>query len=261
MEVSASVWAKYVKKLSQLDGEATKKIANFITNFQSFSYSNQTHMKALIDYAYGISTIYGEGAAALACEMYDAVGLASGLFLEPAMPAEVASYGDVAKAINGTAKYKNPELTSSSIGRLVKRTGADTTLNNALRDGAEFAWIPSGDTCAFCIALASRGWQRASRDAIKGGHAEHIHSNCDCEYAIRFNERTNYKNYDPSKYKEMYDDAPVEEGQKMTPKNRINALRREAYAKNKEEINANKRMNYAERQERLNSSEAEEVDV
>lgn len=260
MEISSRAWVDYVNKLSKLDEVASKKIGAFLTNFKGFSYNNPAHMKALIDYAYGISTIYGEGAAALACEMYDAVGLASGIFLEPAIPAEVASYGDVAKAINGTAKYKNDEMVSSSIGRLVKRTGADTTLNNALRDGAEFAWIPSGDSCAFCIALASRGWQRASRDAIKGGHAEHIHSNCNCEYAIRFNERTNYKSYDPEVYKEMYDDAPVEEGQKMTPKNRINAMRREAYAKNKEEINAQKRDAYAKRQE-LNSSEAEEINV
>ena len=260
MQISTRAWVDYVNKLSKLDETATKKIAAFITNFKGFSYDNAAHMKALIDYAYGISTVYGEGAAALACEMYDAVGLASGVFLEPAVPAEVATYGDVAKAINGTAKYKNDEMVSSSVGRLVKRTGADTTLQNALRDGAEFAWIPSGDTCAFCIALASRGWQRASKDAIKGGHAEHIHSNCDCEYAIRFNERTNYKSYHPEKYLEMYEDAPVEEGQKMTPKNRINAMRREAYAKNKDEINEQKRSAYAKRVE-LNSSEAEEINV
>ena len=45
-------------------------------------------------------------------------------------------------------------------------------LKNALRDGAEFAWVPNGDTCAFCMTLASRGWQRASKRAIKNGHAE-----------------------------------------------------------------------------------------
>lgn len=260
MEVSASAWANYVNKLSALDATATKKVGEFIGNFKGFSFNNPEHMKALIDYAYGISTAYGEGAAALACEMYDAVGLASGVFLEPAVPAEVATYGDVAKAINGTAKYKNVKMVSSSVGRLVKRTGADTTLKNALRDGAEFAWIPSGDTCAFCIALASRGWQKASKKAIKGGHAEHIHSNCNCEYAIRFNENTSYSSYNPEEYKAMYDNAPVEEGQKMTPKNRINAMRREAYAQNKEEINAQKRSAYEKRKE-LNSSEAEEINV
>lgn len=49
------------------------------------------------------------------------------------------------------------------VSRLVKRAGADTTLKNAQRDGAEFAWVPHGDSCAFCLTLASRGWQRASQ--------------------------------------------------------------------------------------------------
>jgi hypothetical protein len=146
-------------------------------------------------------------------------------------------------------------MMANAIGRLVKQTGADTTLKNALRDGAEFAWIPSGDTCAFCITLASRGWQKASKAAIKGGHAEHIHANCDCTYAIRFDSSTNVRGYDPDKYREMYDDADG-----SSPKPKINAMRREFYAENKEEINEQKRSAYEKRQE-LNSSAAEETDV
>jgi hypothetical protein len=102
-------------------------------------------------------------------------------------------------------------------------------LQNSLRDGAQFAWIPAGETCAFCLTLASRGWQYASKKAIKGGHAEHIHSNCDCAYAIRFNEKTNVEGYDPDRYLSMYQNA---EGR--TPQDRINSLRRAAYAEDKE---------------------------
>lgn len=253
-------WSDYVKKLSNIDAEATKKIADYIADFSGFSYDNPQHMRSLINYAYGISTKYGEGAAALACEMYDAIGLASGLYLNPAEPADVADIGEVAKAINGTAKTRNDEVVSSSIGRLVKRTGADTTLKNGLRDGAEFAWIPNGDTCAYCLTLASRGWQRASKSLIKSGHAEHIHGNCDCTYAVRFNSNTTYKGYDPQKYQRMYYDAPLREGEAPSAKNRVNALRRQIYAQNKEEINAQKRAAYEKRQE-LNSSKAEEKDV
>lgn len=257
MVIGTAAWVDYVFKLKLIDEAASQKVASFITNFKGFDYANPTHMQALIDYAYGISAAYGEGAAALACEMYDAVGVASGLFLEPAVPAEVASYSDVATAINGTAKYQNDEMVSSSIGRLVKRAGADTTLQNGLRDGAEFAWIPSGDSCAFCLTLASNGWQYASKDAIKDGHAEHIHSNCDCEYAIRFNDSTKYRSYDPQKYEDMYYNAPLEEGEKPNAKNRVNALRRQIYSKNKDKINAQKRMAYAERMD-LNGPDNEE---
>lgn len=60
------------------------------------------------------------------------------------------------------------------------------------------------DTCAFCITLASRGWQHASEAALKGGHAEHIHVNCDCEYVIRFDGYSTVAGYDPEKYLHQY---------------------------------------------------------
>lgn len=255
MEISTA-WVKFVNRMSNLDSEATRKVGEFITNFKGFSFENPDHMRQLILYSYGISTKYGEAAAALACEMYDAIGLASGLFLDPAEPAEIAAISDVAKSINAIAKSKNVEMVSASVGRLVKLAGADTTLKNGLRDGAEFAWIPSGDTCAYCIALASRGWQKASPKLVRNGHAEHIHSNCNCNFAIRFNETTKYKGYDPGKYDDMYYGADLKPGQRATGKNRINALRREQYQLNKDEINAQKRAAYAKRMELQSSEES-----
>ena len=60
------------------------------------------------------------------------------------------------------------------------------------------------DTCAFCITLVCRGWQHASEATLKGGHAEHIHANCDCEYAIRFGGYSTVAGYDPEKYLQQY---------------------------------------------------------
>lgn len=250
MTVSAKDWAAYIKRLSALNAKAAAEMRKYI---QVYGFAD---MDGLIRFAYALATKYGEGAAALSAAMYDAIADLSGQLLEPAIPAATASYGQVARTMQGIANVsENEEMISSAVGRLVKQAGADTTLQNALRDGAEFAWIPSGDTCAFCITLASRGWQRASQAAIKGGHAEHIHSNCDCTYAIRFDSETNVRGYDPGKYLNMYENADG-----GTPKEKINAMRREFYAENKEEINAQKRSAYEKRQE-LNSSEAEEVDV
>ena len=138
---------------------------------------------------------------------------------------------------------------------MVKQASADTMLYNAKRDGAQWAWIPSADTCAFCITLASRGWQPASKMQLKGGHAEHIHSNCDCNFCIRFSGDTNVQGYDPNEYFEEYQNADG-----STPEAKINAMRRENYAKNKEKINAQKRSAYEKRKE-LNSPEAEEQNV
>ena len=81
-----------------------------------------------------------------------------------------------------------------------------------------------------------------------------VHANCDCTYAIRFDD-SEVEGYDPRKYEEMYYDA---DGKK--PQDRINAMRREFYAQNKDEINAQKRSAYEKRKER-ESSAAEEINV
>jgi len=184
----------------------------------------------LIRYAYLLVQKYGEASAALSAEMYDAIAILEGVNVPAAVPAYPATYPEVAKAVNGTAT--NEEILSNAVGRLVKMAGQDTTLRNSLRDGAEFAWIPQGETCAFCLTLASRGWQKASKNALKNGHAEHIHANCDCAYAIRFSSDNNVAGYNPDRYLKMYYDAPLKDGQADTPQNRINALRRQLGANN-----------------------------
>ena len=187
--------------------------------------------------------------------MYDAIAVLSGVSVPPAVPAPTATFAETAKAINGTMKTGNVNIVADATGRLVKLVGVDTMQQNALRDGAEWAWIPRGDTCAFCLTLASNGWQKASKNAIKNGHAEHVHANCDCTYAVRFNDGLDVQGYNPQKYLDMYENADG-----STPQARINALRREFYNENKEIINEQKRSAYAKRIER-NSSAAEEINV
>jgi len=249
--VSRKAWNKYIADLRKISDKAADEAEKYI---KTHSIMSPAEMQRFIEYAYALATKYGEAAGALACEMYDALAALSGATVPPAIPAQTATYGDIAKAVYGTYKM-NPEITSSAIGRQVKLVGVDTMQQNALRDGAEWAWIPSGDTCAFCLTLASRGWQRASKNAIRNGHAEHVHANCDCTYAIRFSNDIDVEGYNPDEYLEMYEGADGD-----SPEGRINALRREFYAKNKETINEQKRSAYAKRKER-NSSAAEETNV
>ena len=250
MTVSAKTWSAFVKRLAGINAKAGAEMRAFI------AHNGLEDTDALIRYAYALATKYGEASAALAAEMYDAVAALSGASLPPAVVAPTAAYGDTAAAMYATAATGSPEQVAAAIERLVKLPGADTMLYNAIRDRAEFAWIPSGDTCAFCIALASRGWQEASEKVLKGGHAEHIHGNCDCMFMIRHDHFTEVEGYDDGRrYREMYDDA---EG--GSSKAKVNAMRRKFYAQNSEEINEQKRSAYEKRRER-ESSAAEETDV
>lgn len=230
MTVSAKTWNEYISRLSRLNQKAAQQIREFLDR------NGTTDSTALITYAHALIARYSEGSAELACQMYDALAAAEGVTVPPAEPAESASYHEVARMVNATKD--SPSQLQRGVSRLVKRAGADTTLKNAKRDHAEFAWIPHGDTCAFCLTLASRGWQRASAKVLKGDHAEHIHANCDCEFAIRFSSGTNISGYDPEKYLQQYRDAGGD----------INKMRRIDYAAHKDRINAQKRAAYALRQ-------------
>lgn len=221
----------YHARLSKLNEKAGQQMAEYV------AAHGTEDGPALIAYANALVTKYGEGSAELACQMYDALAEASKANLPAAEPAATAEYGEVARMVNAT-KRQNPANLPNGVRRLVKRAGADTTLHNAIRDGAEWAWVPHGDTCPFCIMLASNGWQKASAKLLKGGHAEHIHANCDCEFAVRFDGSTTVAGYDPEKYLRQYRAAGSD----------VNAMRRIDYAAHRERINAQKRAAYALRQ-------------
>lgn len=253
MQISYNDWIRYKNMLAAIDEKAAELMVNWLAS--QGGYINVPKDK-LISYAYALASKYGEASAAAAAQMYDEIAEASGVSVPAAEVAETATYGEMAKAINGvTKKLATDSQIGNVVGRHAKLAGADTMLKNALRDGAEFAWIPSGDTCAFCIMLASRGWRTASKQALKNGHVEHIHSNCDCAYGIRFSSNLTVQGYDPDKYLKMYENAPGN-----TWEDKVNSMRREFYHENSEKINKQKRIAYAKRKER-ESSATEEYDV
>lgn len=244
MQITAKTWNEYITRLSRLNQKAGQLMRQYIDTHGTGDAD------ALITYAAALVTKYGEGSAELACQMYDALAEAANAGVPAAEPAEPADYGEVARMVNAT-KNQNPANLPNGVSRLVKRAGADTTLKNAVRDGAEWAWVPHGDTCPFCITLASNGWQKASSKVLKGGHAEHIHANCDCEFAIRFDHNTTLAGYDPEKYLKQYRDAGGD----------INKMRRVNYAANRERINAQKRAAYAARKGYTNQAASAILDT
>lgn len=213
MTIPENDWVRYISRLSRISKKAADLMQEYIDKHGT------ENRRELISYAYELSATYGEAAASLTCEMYDALSGAQGAGVRSAEMVESVTERETAKAILGTMKNKDNSV-PQTVGRLVKQAGADTALKNAQRDGAEFAWVPHGDTCPFCIMLASRGWQRISKKALKNGHAEHIHANCDCTFAVRFDGKSSVEGYEPEKYREIYDNA---EGN--TPEEKVKAIR------------------------------------
>jgi hypothetical protein len=232
MEITQTEWTRFKNMLSAINTRAVDDMMDWLESKGGIASVSFQEMSS---YGYALATKYGEASASLSAQMYDEVAAASGMTLPAAEVADTVSYNEIAKAITKVAaQTQNEKNVSSVVGRYTKRAGADTMLKNAERDGAQFAWVPAGDSCAFCIALASRGWQYISKQSFKNGHAEHIHSNCDCTYAVRFDKKTNVAGYNPQVYADMYYGA---EGN--NPQEKINSMRRIQY-QNKNEKNNNK---------------------
>lgn len=236
--ITAKAWKNYRDTLAKIDKQALDVMQAYAEK-HGFVIDDE-----FVAYAYAAVTKYGEASGALAAQMYDELSEYWDAVNAPAEVAETPSYEEVARAMYGTAKT-SPRSTPATASRMVKQVGADTMLKNAIRDGAYFAWIPGGgETCAFCLTLASRGWQRASKKALKNGHAEHIHGHCKCTYAIVFNKQdfNAYKGYDPDKYLKMYEDS---EGN--TPNEKMRSMRRMLYKDIAEYRNARRRELYKEK--------------
>lgn len=238
--ITAKAWANYRDKLKAINKKAYDLMHEYVLEHGYFVDEN------MVNYAYSIVSKYGEAAAELTCQMYDEMASYhmkshKEKFILPAEPAKTPSVNYFEKTLSLVAESA-PTRIPASIERAVKQTSADTLARNAIRDGAEWAWIPAGDTCAFCITLASNGWQRASKKMLRKGHAQHIHANCDCTFAVRFSDDVDVEGYDPEQYLLAYKNAA---GTK--PSDKINAMRRANYAKDKERINAQKRLAYNNR--------------
>lgn len=220
--ITEKSWQRYVERLSKLKGRAAELMRLWLEK------NGTNDRQAMIEYAKALVDKYGEASAELAAENVEQMAAASGKKIAAARVAATVGYDILAPAINGAMK-QGVAVVPQVVDRLVKQAAADTTMQNAVRYGAEWAWVPEGDSCAFCMMLASQGWQKASRAVLDGGHAEHIHANCDCEFAIRFNSSGGVRGYDPDRYKQIYDNA---EG--ATWEDKLNSIRREQYAENRE---------------------------
>lgn len=215
--LSQSTFNTYVAKMRQLNTTAAEQMQKYIDRF---GFDNMT---AVVNYAHEVATQYGEASGELASLMYDMLAEDQGANVPPAVPAQTATYSETWGAVQGSYN-ESEEKVPDAVGRLVKQTGADTMKQNAARDHAEMAFVPVGDTCAFCIMLASRGWERVGKNAKS--HAAHIHPNCDCQYIVRFSPNEGVEGYDENRYKKIYYDADPEGNWK----DKLNAIRRSQYA-------------------------------
>ena len=245
MRISSSAWRKYQHAHSMLQGEAKRLLEEYFDSLP-WDESEQRCLTLLAQRAVELANHYGLADASLSAAFYDEIMELQGANVPQAWvrtPNPEFVEQDVRDAVaRATSRETAKSMSSGVLSGHVKRAGVDTMRANAVRDHAMWAWVCIGDSCAFCRALGSNGWQDASRAVLAGSHAQHIHDNCDCQFMVKKpGETLDIEGYDPDALLDEYADASG-----GSSKDHINAMRRADYTPEfAEQRNARRRELYA----------------
>lgn len=109
------------------------------------------------------------------------------------------------KPIDATFNYFLQNIVQDSI----RATGSANLWRDYERGLVKGKWVrvPVGDTCAWCMMLASQGAWYLTKESALGASPDHYHDGCDC-VAVYHADADNIPNYNNLlKYKKMYYDA------------------------------------------------------
>lgn len=164
-----------------------------------------------------IVQIYGDNASAIAVELYSK--FAEQTSKKTKDPIIVTD--DVKPYINKEMHYKAQKLVNGDMAGFVDAAGScaneqvgrranDTMIKNCKRDRVRFARVPSGgETCNFCLMLASRGFVYASKQSA--GENKHFHAHCRCKIVPEFD--GGIAGYDPGAIYDKWQDNLKEKEQ------------------------------------------------
>lgn len=170
----------------------------------------------LVESVPGIVTKYGDVGSAAAAEWYEQIRAAQVSGVYTASLASTASVDEVAKTVRAKAGGLWGEdrslvlaALSGPVQRFVMQGLRGTVAENVRRDSEKPRWarVPSGaKTCAFCLAMCSRGFAYTRPDAARG-----FHDDCDCQIVPEWSKSGNpIKGYNPDGMRELYDAAKAD---------------------------------------------------
>ena len=166
-----------------------------------------------------IAEKYAYLGAELGAQWYELCSELAGIDIEPAMVGEVDVDALESKA---HAALEGSDVSGSTTAKQVFNSYLQNVINDSIRTtgdanlwrdyerglaGGRWCRVPVGDTCAWCLMLASQGaWYLSEKSAL-GETAGHYHDGCNCTavYHADADSIGGYENL--GRYKEMYYDA------------------------------------------------------
>lgn len=186
-----------------------------IAEFSEYLYDGITR-EEVIEAAVNVAEKFALLGAELGAQWYDLCSELAGIDNEPAIVEEVDTDALTGRA-EATANGKPTDTIQATFNQYLQNVINDsirtTGSANLRRDyergltGGKWARVPVGDTCAWCLMLASQGAWYLSEESALGKEAGHYHNGCDCT-AVYHADPESIAGYTKlTKYKEMYYDA------------------------------------------------------
>lgn len=174
--------------------------------WRSLSLSDpESARDALLDFMPTLVREYGNAAGVAAADFYDelrADAVTSRAFKAVIADADDETVTAATRRLAGALFGDSPEsmLTglSAVIDKQVKQVARQTVQGSARQDPARtlYARVPIGDTCSWCLMLASRGFVYASEESA-GGQGNRYHHDCNCVPTPEWSTSPSLDGYDP----------------------------------------------------------------
>lgn len=226
--------SRQVDEYGEANSELTRAaLAEMQAYMNRLDWSNPNSDRLAAAFTQELIEIYGDTSAGLAAQYYDEIregSRATGAYR--ALTAGVVS-GQVSASVSWALTADSMNRLSGVVDRLVKQAGRDTFFGNVANDSDRSArWIrvPQGETCAFCLMLASRGYDGGYSSGKAAGYVsgarsrsrgsrdigEKFHDHCDCKAVQVYSVDDYPDNYDYERYNEIYQKGIAEAGSMNT---------------------------------------------
>lgn len=180
-------------------------------------YNPAMTIDEVVELATQVAARYQELASELGAQWYDLCTRLANIEAEAAELREIDSESIRQRAraavetapTNKTVDAVFNYFLHNEIQNSIRATGS-ANLNRDYERGlvsGKWARVPVGDTCAWCLMLASQGAWYLTKESALGNNGGHYHDGCDC-VAVYHADADNIPNYENLlRYKRMYYDA------------------------------------------------------
>lgn len=195
-------------------GNVSRQLIQAAINEFMALYADTMSIDETIQLMSAVGEKYGMLGSELGAQWYDLCSNLANVDVEPAELKPVDTEATTKRAAwylenstSSTQAFAN--YLHNVIQESIRSTGSDNLWRDYMRGVVDGRWarVPVGDTCAFCLMLASQGAWYVSEQSALGKEAGHYHDGCDC-IAVYHADPESIPGYSRLiQYKEMYYDA------------------------------------------------------